>query len=85
MNPHRSTDGPSPLGWLNIIQRGGTADWQELYARCADREFAAQVASMLRFRDPDLMASARLWKFLLEDLHPGLMADLREDEAAWAA
>jgi hypothetical protein len=80
VNPNRSTHGDTPLAWLNIIQRGGTQDWRALYALCQDRSVAEEVARMLRFRDPDLMASARLWKFLLEDLHPGLKIDLREAE-----
>ena len=43
---------------------------------------AQKVASTLPMRDPDLMPSAQLWKFLLEDLHPGLnlKIDLRIDQ-----
>lgn len=78
MNPTRSTRVPTPLDWLNIIQRGGTADWRELYRLCQDAAVARQVAAVLRFRDPDLLGSARLWKFLLEDLHPGLEVELNE-------
>ena len=81
MNPNRSTNGFTPLAYLNWIQRGSTADWKHLYALCHDPEIARVVAAMLPMRDPDLMASARLWKFLLEDLHPdlNLSIDLRED------
>ncbi len=78
MNPTRSTDTPTPLDWLNIIQRGGTQDWARLYERCRDATFARRVAEVLPLRDPDLLASARLWKFLLEDLHPGLNVELNE-------
>jgi hypothetical protein len=78
MDPSRSTQVPTPLDWLNIIQRGGTEDWRRLYQLCQDAAVARQVAAMLRFRDPDLLASARLWKFLLEDLHPGLEVPLDE-------
>ena len=78
MNPDRSTNTPTAWRWLNIIQRGGTEEWRELYRRCHDRAFAEQVARVLTWRDPDLIASARLWAFLLEDLHPGLQVDLRE-------
>jgi hypothetical protein len=76
MNFDRSTDGFTPLHWLNLIQRGGTEDWRDLYAHCRDRQFAAQVASLLPMSDPDLLPSARLWKWLLEDLHPGLVVRL---------
>jgi hypothetical protein len=79
MNPSRSTNIPTPLDWLNIIQRGGTEDWKRLYQLCHDENVARQVADILRLRDPDLMASARLWKFLLEDLHPGLRVELDEN------
>ncbi len=78
MNPSRSTNAPTPLDWLNIVQRGGTEDWKRLYQLCRDVAVARQVAEILRLRDPDLMASARLWKFLLEDLHPGLRVELDE-------
>lgn len=78
MNPSRSTNTATPLDWLNIIQRGGTEDWKRLYQLCRDAAVARQVADVLRLRDPDLLASARLWKFLLEDLHPGLRVELDE-------
>lgn len=78
MNPSRSTNVATPLDWLNIIQRGGTEEWKRLYQLCRDAAVARQVANILRQRDPDLMGSARLWKFLLEDLHPGLRVELDE-------
>ena len=77
----RSTYASTPLDHLDTIQRGGTAEWRALYARCRDRQIAEVAARMLWFRDPDLMPSARVWKFLLEDLHPGLHVDLHEDDA----
>ena len=78
MNPARSTNTSSALDWLNIIQRGGTEDWKHLYGLCRNPDVAHEVAAVLRLRDPDLLASARLWKFLLEDLHPGLQVSLDE-------
>ena len=78
MNPARSTNTASPLDWLNIIQRGGTEDWKHLYRLCRNVAVAREVAEILRLRDPDLLASARLWKFLLEDLHPDLEVSLDE-------
>jgi hypothetical protein len=84
MNPSRSTNGPTPLDWLNIIQRGGTEDWRQLYQLCRDATVAKQVAAVIPLRDPDLLASARLWKFLLEDLHPGLTVNLKEENLAFA-
>jgi hypothetical protein len=79
MNPNRNTEGFTSLSYLNMIQRGGTEDWKGLYRLCQDLSVAKAVAAILPLRDPDLMASARLWKFLLEDLHPGLKIDLQPD------
>ncbi len=76
MNPERSTETTSPLSWLNIIQRGGTEDWRRLYHLCQDPRMAREVATVLPWRDPDLMPSAQLWKFLLEDLHPELQLQI---------
>jgi hypothetical protein len=79
MNADRNTNGASAWRWLNLIQRGSTNDWRDLYALCRNRPFAETVARALAWRDPDLLPAARLWAFLLEDLHPGLKVDLRED------
>ena len=80
MNPNRATDSFTPLTYLNWIQRGSTEDWRMLYQLCKESSVAKAVAAVLPQRDPDLMASARLWKFLLEDLHPelNLAIDLHE-------
>ena len=80
MNPERSTEHPSALSLLNIVQRGSTAQWRELYQRCRrEPSVARELADILPMRDPDLLSSARLWKFLLEDLSDGeLLIDLRE-------
>lgn len=82
MNFDRSTSSPTPLRWLNVIERGGTDDWRDLYRRCRDRKFAGQVAALLALSDPDMLPSARLWRFLLEDLHPDLKVHLPADRPA---
>ena len=84
MNLLRNTDRFSPLTLLDWIQRGSTEDWKRLYQLCKEPAVAQQVAAALRRRDPDLLPSAILWKFLLEDLHPGLnlSIDLRLEERA---
>ncbi|MCX6901916.1 MAG: hypothetical protein NTW03_00235 [Verrucomicrobia bacterium] len=79
MNPNRSTEGFSSLAYLNWIQRGSTEDWKRLYQLCRDPAVARAVAAVLPQRDPDLMASAQVWKFLLEDLHPELHIDLKPE------
>ena len=80
MNPERSTEHQSALSLLNIVQRGSTAQWRELYQRCrCEPGVARELADILPMCDPDLLSSARLWKFLLEDLSGGeLLIDLRE-------
>ncbi len=79
MNPNRNTEGFTPLTYLNWIQRGSTEDWKRLYRLCSDPVVARAVAAILPQRDPDLMASAQLWKFLLEDLHGDLCIDLKTE------
>jgi hypothetical protein len=81
MDPDRSTVRESPLSLLNIVQRGGTEEWKALYRRCRDRAVAEQVARVLPLADPDLIASARVWKRLLEGLHPGLRVELGDGES----
>lgn len=82
MNFDRSTEGGSPLRWLNVVQRGGTGDWRRLYRLCRQRDFARQVAALLRHSDPDSLPACRLWLRLLEDLHPGVS---QADESRTAA
>jgi hypothetical protein len=84
VNPDRSTTSPTASRWINIIQRGSTEEWRDLYRLCRNRDFAEEVAHSLPLRDPDLLASARLWTFLLEDLHPGLKTDIRENDTRTA-
>jgi hypothetical protein len=79
MNPHRHTDGFTPLTYLNWIQRGGTEEWKRLYQLCKDPSVARSVAAILPQRDPDLLAPALLWKHLLEALHPDLHIDLKPE------
>ncbi len=84
MSQSRITKVVSALTYLDWIQRGSTEDWRRLYKLCKDPKVAEQVAAVLPLRDPDLLPSALLWKFLLEDLHPelGLAIDLRPEKKA---
>lgn len=72
MMQSRNTKGVSALAYLDWIQRGSTQDWRRLYMLCKDPNVALRVAAVLPMRDPDLLPSALVWKFLLEDLHPEL-------------
>ena len=84
MKEPRNTTTVSALTYLDWIQRGGTEDWRRLYQMCKDPVVGQQVAAVLPLRDPDLLPSALLWKFLLEDLHPELhlAIDLKTDKTA---
>jgi hypothetical protein len=79
MNPNRHTDGVTPLSYLDWIQRGSTEDWKRLYQLCQDVSVARAVAESLPQRDPDLLPSALLWNYLLEDLYPDLHIDLKPE------
>lgn len=76
MNPNRSTDGFTPLAYLNWIERGGTEDWRRLYRLCHDGAVAQTVAALLPTGDPDMLPCLSLWKFLIEDLHPQIRVSL---------
>ena len=84
MSQARITKVVSALTYLDWIQRGSTEDWRKLYKLCKDPAVAQQVAAVLPLRDPDLLPSALLWKFLLEDLHPelDLAIELRPEKKA---
>ena len=79
MNVSRNTESLTPLIYLDWIQRGSTEDWKRLYALCRDPEVAQTVAHILPMRDPDLMGSALVWKYLLEDLYPDLHIELHPE------
>ena len=84
MNLNRFAEDFTPLAYLDWVQRGGTEDWRRLYQLCKDPDVAKAVAAVLPLRDPDLLPSAQLWKFLLEDLHPelNLNIELRPEQRA---
>ena len=84
MTQIRNTNVVSALTYLDWIQRGSTEDWRRLYQLCKDPRGPRRVAAVLAKRDPDLLPSALLWKFLLDDLHPelDLEIDLKPEEQA---
>jgi hypothetical protein len=44
----------------------------ELYEKCEDREYAADIAALLRLASCGAKERARHWLNALRDLHPGL-------------
>ena len=71
MNPDRATTAPSPLAYLNLIQRGSELQWAKLYALCQrDAQVRAQVVDMLRYGDPYQRPTLQLWADMLDvELH----------------
>jgi hypothetical protein len=67
MNFSRSTVAPGFLDIVNIMSRGGTEDWQALYAGAkADLAIRAMVLEALHQVDPELGEARALWAFLLD-------------------
>ncbi|HXB02431.1 MAG TPA: hypothetical protein VNV15_06400 [Opitutaceae bacterium] len=70
---NRSTNGFSPLMYLNIIQRGSQAEWVLLYRACQkDPETRAAVISLLEMGDPLQIGTIRLWADVLGVAWPDL-------------
>ena len=71
MNPNRSTSSPSPLSIANIVCRGGTADWQELYrALSKDPEMRVVASRILLTADTEAAQGAiKLFRNALDDMN----------------
>ena len=66
MNPNRATHEPSPLAYLNLIQRGTEQQWAELFALCQrDAQVRSQVIDMLAYGDPYQRPTLELWADML--------------------
>ena len=66
---NRSTDGFSPLAYLNIIERGSTEEWALLYNACRDdQETRLTVIELLPMADPIQAGIIQLWSDLLARL-----------------
>jgi len=69
MNFSRSTTAPSFLDLVNVMSRGGTTDWQSLYARAKDDPgLRADLQAALALVDPEIGEGRALWAFLLDRL-----------------
>lgn len=70
MNFSRSTTAPGFLDLVNIMSRGGTAEWQSLYERAkADPGLRADLQAALPLVDPEIGEGRALWAFLLDRLN----------------
>lgn len=65
----RITYEPGFLDLVDVLGRGGTADWQDLYARArTDAALRAEIRQALKQVDPDLGSAPELWETLLNGL-----------------
>lgn len=67
----RATTEPTFLDYVDLLGRGSTEDWQELYAEAKQNPRArALVEKALAFVDPEIGEAAALWRFLLDSMPP---------------
>jgi hypothetical protein len=73
----RQFTSPSPANGLtltelaNIIGRGGTEDWRELYARALHSQRLRQkIRACLPLVDPEIGDSRKLWQLILDTMPP---------------
>ena len=69
MNPSRSTSRPTFLDLVNLLGRGGTDDWRQIYQHAKkDPELQKDIEAAIPLIDPDLGSAAPLWTFLLSHI-----------------
>ena len=72
MNFSRSTTIPGVLDHVNVMGRGGTGDWQALYARAKeDPDLRAALRDALPLVDPEIGEGRSIWTWLLDRLDHG--------------
>jgi hypothetical protein len=70
---NRSTNGFTPLAYLNIIQRGNVDEWVYLWKACNDDPETRQaVIDLLPTGDPYLKECIHMWADLLRVPRPEL-------------
>jgi hypothetical protein len=69
MNFTRTTNVPGFLDLVNVMGRGGTADWQTLYAEAKrDAQLRLTLRDALPLIDPEIGEGRALWLLLLNRL-----------------
>ena len=77
MNFSRSTTTPGVLDLVNVMGRGGTGDWQTLYARAKeDPDLRATLRDALPLVDPEVGEGRSIWTWLLDRLDHGSCASV---------
>lgn len=67
----RATTQPSFLDYVDLLSRGGTQEWQELYAEAKQNpRVRSMVEDALAFVDPEIGEAKALWRFLLDTMPP---------------
>lgn len=67
----RATTKLSFLDYVDLLSRGGTEEWQELYAEAKQNPHVrAMVEDALAFVDPEIGEAKVLWQFLLNTMPP---------------
>jgi hypothetical protein len=69
MTSPRATTTAGFLDLVDVLSRGGTAEWRALYRRAmADVELRTEIEAALVLTDPELGAARELWAYLLTTL-----------------
>lgn len=76
----RATTEPSFLDYVDLMSRGSTEDWQELYAEAKrNPRVHAMAEKALAFVDPEIGEGKVLWRFLLDSMPPIESVDPPQD------
>jgi hypothetical protein len=69
MRTQRISNEPGFWDLVDLLGRGGTDDWRDLFQRAAaDPAFREEIRAALQLVDPELGAAKELWRFLIEHL-----------------
>ena len=69
MKHSRITTTAGFLDLVDVLGRGSTEQWRELYRRAQnDRAVRAQIRTALRLVDPEIGSGREIWAFLLEHI-----------------
>lgn len=65
----RATTAPGFLDYVDLLGRGSTEDWKDLYARAKlDPALRTTIEEALEFVDPEIGEARALWRILLDNM-----------------
>lgn len=80
MSAARATTASSFLDLVDVLSRGGTDEWRDLYRRAAvEMRLRDEIRAALPLVDPELGAARELWEYLLTTLPPSTGSLSREE------